>query len=195
LKKIICLLLFFSLIFFCNSSFAGKSIEIIKKEDYTQVTFPSGTLFEALFTYEISTEVNKVGDEVELIIPSDMTCGDLTLLEKNTRLIGKIIKLQRAIQGQNGYVQILLDAIVFPDGRTDKILAHIWTKENNGIIGGDFTERTKFKQMPHYIQGIGVVAQAIPTGPRVMGTETYILSGAQFRVVLDDDLKVILPKE
>jgi hypothetical protein len=195
LKKIIYFLICFVFVIFCNVSFAGKGIEIIEKDNYNQATFPAGSLFEALITYEISTEINNVGDEVELIISSDMTCGDLTLIEKDTKFVGEIIKLQRAIQGQNGYIQILLDKIVFPDGKSGKILAHIWTKDNNGIIGGDFTQRSKFKQMPHYIQGIGAVAQAIPTGPRLMGTETYILSGAQFRIVLDEDLSLILPKD
>ena len=195
MKKALYFLVFLVLTLSFTPVLSAKNIEIKENPNNYQVTIPAGSLFEALFMYQISSEYNNVGDGVELIMPSALKYGDLTLIEKDTKFVGKIIKLQRAIIGQNGYVQILFDEIVFPDGKSGKILAHVWTKENTGIIGGDLTQHTKYKKMPHYIQGIGGVAQLIPVGPRVMGTETYILSGAQFRLVLDEDLSLVLPKE
>jgi len=159
------------------------------------VSFPVGTMFKGILQYNASTKSNNVGDIIELILPADILVGDAICIPKNSKLIGDIIRLGRAQQGKNGFIEVVFNRLQFPDDQEISILAHVWTKDGTGILGGELTERIGYKKVSHSIWGIGSVAQLIPDGPRQMGKETEILTGSEWILVLDKELKLNIIKD
>jgi len=159
------------------------------------VNFPAGTMFKGILPHNLSTAYNNVNDKVELIIPVDIQIGDVICIPKDSKLIGSIIRLGRAQQGKNGFFEIVFNSLKLPDNQELNILAHVWTKDGTGVFGGEFTDRVGYKKVPHSILGIGSVVQLIPDGPRKMGKDTEILTGSEWILVLDKELKINIIKD
>ncbi len=153
-------------------------------------TLPRGTMIKAVLQQTISTKENKIGDPVFFVTSSDLTIGKATCIPKGSVLSGKIISLGHAQPGRDGYFQISIDKIIFPDGWRTDINATIWTDNGTGIVGGGITRRQEFKKMPHYIENIGPIVQLVRTGPRVMGQERAMLAGKDTIILLERDLQV-----
>ncbi|MCK7467683.1 MAG: hypothetical protein MZU91_05875 [Desulfosudis oleivorans] len=68
-------------------------------------------------------------------------------------------------------------------------------KNGTGIIGGEITERSMFKNQVHSIEGIGDIAQLIPVGPRAMGMETEVYAGSEWIVALQRKLVINITKD
>lgn len=157
--------------------------------EYT-ATFPRGTLIRATIQETISTKENKVGDPVSFVVISDMTIGKVTCIPKDSFIYGQVIRLEQAKQGRDGFFQILVDKIVFPDGWHTQLAGKIWTKDGSGVIGGGITQKQDFKKIPHNIEHIGPVVQLVRTGERKMGQQRSVLGGTELIIVLDSDLQV-----
>ena len=138
---------------------------------------------------------NLAGDEVNLILPTDLYLQNTVCIPKNTIFTGKIVKLQKAKIGNNGGFQVIFHTLTLPEGQKVNVMGHIWSKEGNGLIGGESTQRTSIKNVPHYIQGISPFLQKIPDGPRAMGKETEITAGTEWIIVLDRDIELMIEKE
>ena len=185
-----------SIILLLNFGVKTNSATLDESENAYSITLPAGTMLKIMLQQRISSEINNVGDNVEFIIQNDYNFQGVDFIPKNTKIIGKIIKLERAKFGQNGFFQILLYKLIQPDYNEEyNILAHIWTKNMDGLIGGELTRRAGFKKVPHLIQGLGGIVQTVPDGPRLMGKEKELLPGAEVITVLDRGLKIVIPKD
>lgn len=184
--------IFASLIIFFSITTTGFcQIFSFEKNPYeNSVVLPAGTLFRGILKTELSSEKNVVGDPVYVVLPFNIKMGKYTCIPKQTLLVGEVIQVQKAQKGRNGLLQIKFDGIRFPDGTGSQLSAHIWNRDNKGIIGGEVTNRTSYKKMPHYIEDVGTIAQVIETGERAMGKEKRIPSGIECIIVLDNDLEV-----
>ena len=196
-KSFIIYILFLAIVVFiypCNLSFAQYSNLIENKNSYT-AKFPSGTFLKGILQENLSTGTNHVGDTVTLIIPFDISLGNVLCIPKDSILIGKIVRLQRPQIGMNGLFQIVFHTLALSNDKNISILGHIWTKNNDGIIGGELTNRTSYKYVPHYIEGLQTILKKIPDGPRTMGKDTNITASTEWIIVLDKELVLLIEKE
>ena len=174
---------------------AFSATKVTENQDTYTVSFPAGTLFKGILENSISTEICNTGDLFIITIPADIQIGDVNCIPKNSKLVGRIVRLGRAQAGRNGFMEVIIETLKFPDDQEVGMLAHIWTKDGTGNIGGEFTERSKYRKMKQSIEGIGDVAQLIPYGPRVMGKDTEALVGSEWIAVLDRELRLIIEKD
>ncbi len=158
--------------------------------DINIATFPRGTMIKAEIQETVSTKENQVGDPVRFIVVSDMTIGKATCIPKESFIYGKVVRLEHARQGRDGFFQILADKIVFPDGWHTPMVGKIWTKDGTGVIGGEITQMAEYRKIPHHIERIGPVVQLVKTGEREMGQERAITAGTEVIIVLDRVLQV-----
>ena len=185
-----------ALLLLINGEIKTYSASMDESEDSYSITLPAGSMLKIMLQQRISSEINNVGDIIEFIIQNDYNFQGVNFIPKNTKIIGKIIKLERAKSGQNGLFEILLYKMTEPNYNEEySILGHIWTKSQDGIIGGEVTQRAGFKKTPHYVKGIGGIVQLIPDGPRLMGKEKELLPGVEVITVLDRSLKIVVPKD
>jgi hypothetical protein len=161
------------------------------KSDSSTAIFPKGTLIKTKLLDTLSTKENKVGDSFSLITVSDLLVGKAICIPEGSLLTGRIIRLERAKEGQDGYFQAVIDKITFPDGWKTNMFATFWTSDGTGIIGGGATSGTDYRKVPHFIQGIGGVVQLVKTGPLAMGQERALPAGSEVIVVLEKELKVL----
>lgn len=189
IKILLLLFLVFSAVFSANLKiFANEYSE--NSDNIVSVKFPAGTMFKAILQDNISTSENNAGDEVSLIVPSDLMLGDTLCIPENSKFIGRIRRIEKAQQGRNGLIEVIFETLKFAEGQEISILAHVWTKDKTGILGGELTDHSRYKRVPVSIEGIGNIAQMVPDGPRIMGKETEILVGSEWIIVLDKDLNV-----
>ncbi len=194
LKKIICLLLILYInCLICNQSQARKVLVWENNEHY-KVSFPPGTFFKSVTQYKISTKFNNVGDKVRWIIPDNQMAEDITFIPAGSIVEGIIYQLKKPQIGRNGFLQIMVDKIYFPDGRKSYITGHLWTRKGDSIIGGEITKRQGFRRTVHHIKDFGSVGQIIPHGQRAMGKHTQINPGTEWFIVLDEKLDLIIDK-
>lgn len=195
LTKVICLIIL-CLHFVLNMQAANaQSVSVSESETQNTVTFYTGTLFKAVVQQRISTGANNVGDRVEFITPSDIYVGEVTCIPKDSKFIGKIVKLEKPKIGSNGYFQILFHTLRLPDGDDIGIMARVWTKKGDGTIGGEQTLRSTFRPVVQRVQGIGDYIKVVPAGPREMGKDSELLPGYEVLIVLDKKLTFSMLKD
>jgi hypothetical protein len=184
--------IFIALILFFSLNMAGYcqmfSFERHPTDD--TVTLPAGTLFRGVLENNLSSERNKIGDRVLLLIPFDVKFGKFTIIPKKSYLVGQFIQVQKAQRGRNGLFQVKFEEIRFPDGKGARISAYIWNGNDKGVVGGEITKRMEVKKVPHYYENYMPFAQLIETGERVKGREVKIEAGTECVIVLDNDFEV-----
>lgn len=172
-----------------------NAAEIEDFGDYTAITFPAGTYFAVMLTNSIDSGVSKVDDLVEAVFPSDMYIGEMTVIPKGSKLIGKILSIESAHQGRNALIRLSFFSIIPANGTgAVPISAILKDKNSDGSIGGQLTEKTKYRVVVHYVEGIGGYGQGIRTGPRSMGQEIYISPGERWTIQLQEPARFIIPK-
>ncbi|MDD3013860.1 MAG: hypothetical protein PHC34_09180 [Candidatus Gastranaerophilales bacterium] len=176
------------------SSFA-QNVSLKELDNQNVVTFYEGTLFKAILQQKISTGINNICDKVELITPADINLGETVCMPKDSKFIGKIVKLGKPEIGTNGYFQILFDTLRLPDGQNISIMARVWTKKNDYTIGGEATARSGFRPIVHNVQGMGSYIQQLPAGSREMGKDSELLPGSEVLIVLDKQLSFSVFKD
>ena len=163
--------------------------------DYYAVTFPEGTYFSVILQEPIDTSINKQDDLIEAIIPADYYLDQLLIIPKGSRVIGRIVYLERAHMGRNTLVNIRFVAMISSNNAWEtRIDASIVDKNSDGSIGGQLTNRTKVKVIVHNIERIGPIGQGVPTGPREMGKEIYIPPGERWVIKLNEPARFVIPK-
>ncbi|HSA07003.1 MAG TPA: hypothetical protein P5556_07465 [Candidatus Gastranaerophilales bacterium] len=158
--------------------------------DDTIATFPKGTMLKAILQETVSTKDNQIGDRVSFVTVSDLTIGKATCIPKDSILLGQVIRLEKAKEGRDGYFQLSVNEIIFPDGWRTTLSATLWTADGMGIIGGAVTQMQEYKKIAHYIEDIGPVVQLVKTGARAMGQERAMLAGNNVIIVLEQQLQV-----
>lgn len=160
-----------------------------------RVTLEQGFFSKGILQYQISTAISNPGDTVEFISPLDLQLNEVDIFPKNTKFFGSVVSVQKPIQGKNGLIFIVIDRIVFPDGTEVPVVAHLDTKNHNGIIGGELTQRVGFRKVPHYVERLNDYSQFVPTGPRQMGVDTILKPGEEWVIVLDKKIIYDLAKD
>jgi len=185
----------FLLIILCLFLFTGSRVysQVFSFEanpNASTATFPRGTMFRAELQNIVSSRDNRVGDPVFFEITSDVLIGKAVCIPEGSYMTGKIVQLEHARQGRDGYFQILVDKLIFPDGWQTAMSGKIWTKDGTGIVGGGITKRQNFRKMPHHIEDIGPIVQLVRTGEREIGKERTLPEGKKVIIVLNHELKV-----
>lgn len=182
---------FVLLVLMFNSPVFAQVFSFERYPSSNTATFPAGTLFKGILQNQLSSAKSKIGDKVYLMLPFDVKIGEMTCIPAKSMLIGQVIQVQKAREGNNGFIQVKFEYIKFPDGWGTPLEARVWDRNGQGIIGGELTHRIAYKKIPHNIENIGRVAQLVETGKRAMGKEKIIPVGSEFVIVLDSDLEVV----
>ncbi|MCK7467682.1 MAG: hypothetical protein MZU91_05870 [Desulfosudis oleivorans] len=90
-----------------NSDFQGEV-------DFYTCDFPAGSQFRVILLQNISSELNNVGDLVEMIVPGDLQMGDNICVPRNAKFIGKIIRIEKPRIGKNASIELMFTSFVFP---------------------------------------------------------------------------------
>lgn len=180
----------FVIFFSVNLQGFAQIFNFEKNPNLSTVTFPAGTLFRGRIQNELNSGKVVIGDMVYFVIPFNVKMGKVTCIPKDALVTGRVVQVQKAKPGRNGLLQIKFDEIQFPDGWKTEFSAHIWTRDNQGIIGGELTKKTSLRKVPHYIEGIGTVASTVQVGQRAPGKEKKLPAGTECVIVLDKDLHV-----
>lgn len=188
---------FFILISLVLTNCAGfaQSVDFKEMKDYYNVTFYSGTLFRAMLQQKVSSEFNNVGDKVELINPTNVYLGEYVCIPENSKFTGKIVKVEKPKVGSNGSFQVIFDTLILPDGQNITIMASIWTKKGDGVMGGEMTPRTVYRPTVYNVDGLGSYIHKLPSGPRALGKNTELLPGSEVLIVLDQKMSFNILKE
>lgn len=196
LNKINILIIFVLAVMFMPINSVYAEYPTLKEvKDYYISTFPSGTYLRGILREGISTGVNQAGDQVTLILSSNMFLQDVLCIPKDTLIVGKIVRLQRAKMGTNGLMQIVFNELILPTGQKIPMLGHVWSKNDEGMLGGDASDRTSFRSIPSDIEGIPIFVRTVPYGPRSMGKETEFPSSTEWIIVLDREITITVEKE
>jgi len=155
-----------------------------------KATFSAGTFLKGFLQNQLSSSENKVGDSVYVIIPYGVKIGKITCIPKNTLITGHITQVGKPVTGYNGYIQVKFDYITFPDGWGTTFSGHVWNLGGKGILGGEATNKTLYRKIPHYMENVGTVVQLVAVGQGAMGKETTVEKNTEFIIVLDSDLNV-----
>lgn len=156
-------------------------------------TIAKNTFLKGILMHEVSSEINSIGDRIKAYNLFDIMLEEAVAIPKNSIFIGHITEIEKAQQGRDGLMRISIDEINYPDGTKKAIEAHIYSKKENGIIGGDFTPRSDYRKVVHKSWGLRTgVIQAIPDGPRLFGKETKLKAGTDITIQLDKDIKMYI---
>ncbi len=194
LKNLISLILIFCINYYTCSEAYAKKVLVWENNRHYKASFPAGMFFKGTLQYKISTKFNNVGDTVKWILPNSHLAEDITFIPAGSIIEGKIYQLKKPQIGRNGFLQIMVDKIYFPDGRKFYMTGHIWTRSDDGIIGGESTKREGFRRTVHYIKDFGAVGQVVPHGQRAMGKHTEMNPGTEWFIVLDEKFDLIIDK-
>ncbi|MEI7474464.1 MAG: hypothetical protein WCK67_06755 [bacterium] len=188
--KLIFLLIIFTIINFYNPAIADNYPTMERDKELITVSFPAGTLFRGILQNSISTAENKLGDPVELIMPMDIQFKDYVCFPKYTRIIGKVVRIERPAYGRNSLIQFVFEKLILPEGDLINITGRFSNKSNDGIIGGEMTDRIGQRLVPIYAEGIGNCKRVVKYGPRKMGAETEMQAGSEWTIILDKPVKI-----
>lgn len=178
-----------------NNCCYAQSVDFKETEDYYNISFYTGTLFKAILQQKVSSEFNSVGDKVELINPANIYMGEYVCLPENSKFIGKIVKVEKPKVGSNGSFQVIFDTLKLPDGQNIIIMASIWTKKGDGVVGGEMTPRTLYRPTVYNVGGLGSYIHKLPAGPRAIGKNSELLPGSEVLIVLDQKINFNILKD
>lgn len=135
-------------------------------------TVPANTKFTGtLSTGVLSSELNKVGDEIRLNVDQPLMSSDnLAIIPAGSQIIGKISEVQPAGRtGKPGTLDINFNEIVTPDGQRYTIQGSVATED--GMLHGDTTKGRILKSAGTAALGAGLGA--------ALGTAMGPLSGGK----------------
>jgi hypothetical protein len=136
---VIGIFLIFSLSLPCHSQvFSFES-----NPDIGTAVLPAGTLFRVVAVQDIFSNRNKIGDIAQFVVLSDFLVGRDVCIPSDTLLTGRVVQIDQEKLGRDGFVQISVDTMIFPDGWSTPIKAKIFTGDGTGVIGGGPSRRKK----------------------------------------------------
>lgn len=102
-----------------------------------------GTAFHVLIQTPISTEVSQAEDPVEAIATQKLYLYEELIIPKNTRFMGKIIRLEAPFEGKDAVLSVIFNEIILENGEKLPIVAHVRTDRADHTWGGQLTQGTK----------------------------------------------------
>ena len=161
---------------------------------FVQYSLPPGSAFQILLETPLSTAINQLKDPVEGVMDHNLYLNEELILTKNTRFTGYISKLVPPIQGRNGILQVIFNAITTEDGEKLPIVAHVRTERTDHQWGGELTPGTKPMLSTQRVYGLGEYNRIVFGGPRAMGKAIEILPGEHWILILEQPLVLLKPK-
>lgn len=160
---------------------------------YVPIVLKKGAFLKAVNQRQISTAIADEGDEVTLIAPTDIWCGETKIIPRNSIFSGVIEELHEPVQGTNASMKIKINKVTLPNNTELPIAAYVI---NNGssTLGGELTQPLEYTRIPHYIYYPRVykgVLQIVPGNKRFFGQHLVIKPGAEFVLMLDEDFNAI----
>lgn len=130
---------------------------------------PAQTKFTGSPSTPISSEINRVGDQVEINLDQPLTSSDgQQVIPVGSKLVGKVVMLEPAGRaGKPATLDINFNEIITPDGRRFQVSAEIDTED--GMLHGDTTKGRVLKAAGKTALGAGLGA--------ALGTAMGPLSG------------------
>lgn len=179
--------------FFYNQKASAAEVE--EFAEYSTVTFQAGSYFRVILQQPLDSSITKEDDIFTAVMPANVYINELLVIPEGSKAIGRVTFLERAHQGRDAMINVRFIAIVPANGTGEiPIQARVIDKNSDGSIGGNLTERTKYKRIVHYVERIGAYSQAIRTGPRAMGQEIYIPPGERWVIQLEEPARFVIPK-
>ena len=161
---------------------------------YAPVVIQKGAFLKAVNQRQITTAVADEGDEVTLIAPTDIWCGEAKIVPKNSIYQGIIEELHEPVQGTNASMKIKINKIIFPDKTEVPINAYV-TNNSSNVLGGELTAPMEYTRIPHYIYYPRVykgVLQYVPGNKRYFGHHLVVKPGAELIIQLEEDFNAIV---
>jgi hypothetical protein len=135
----------------------------------TATKIPQGSVLTAILDDDLSSAKNKPGDTFTLTLNDGYTQNNIEMLPPNTRIIGTVTNVTsaRALNyGNPGRMEISLQSLVFPDGRTMPISAFIQINPN------------AFQKKPPKVRNLGT--SIADYGEALTGFATSFVTGPGF---------------
>jgi hypothetical protein len=158
---------------------AGQSMAAAETTEKSQpealkariTTVPSNTRFTGTLGAVVSSELNKMGDEIILTVDQPLKSLDnLVIIPVNSKIVGKIVALQPAARtGKSAQLDIDFTEIVTPSGQHYAIQGSIATED--GMLHGDSAKGRILKAAGTTAVGAGLGA--------ALGTAMGPLSGGK----------------
>ncbi|MBY0450741.1 MAG: hypothetical protein K2X01_08980 [Cyanobacteria bacterium] len=164
------------------------------REGFTVFKLQPGTALYAVLQTPINTTYNQVNDPVEAIIAQDIFLDTEVILNKNTKLLGHISRLEPPVEGRNAIVCVQFSQINLNNGDELPIKAHIQSERPDQCWGGELTPGTKPRKITHRVTYIGEYNKIVWVGPRQMGRHMLFQPGERWTVILDSPLSVFQVK-
>ncbi len=164
------------------------------REGFTVFKLQPGTALYAVLQTPINTTYNQVNDPVEAIIAQDIFLDTDVILNKNTKLLGHISRLEPPVEGRNAIVCVQFSQINLNNGDELPIKAHIQSERPDQCWGGELTPGTKPRKITHRVTYIGEYNKIVWVGPRQMGRHMLFQPGERWTVILDSPLSVFQVK-
>jgi hypothetical protein len=159
---------------------------------FARYTLETGTAIEILLQTSISTAYNHVGDPVEGIVTHNIYFEEEKLVPHSTRVFGLITKLEPAIEGRDGIMEVHFTTIKL-DAVEEKLpmTAHVRTERPDHTWGGTVTKGTKPYISTQRVSGIGDYNRIVMGGPRAMGKAIEMQGGDFWTLILDSPLIIV----
>lgn len=135
-------------------------------------TIPANTKFTGTLSQgTLSSELNKVGDEIRLNVDQPLVSSDnRVIIPSGSQIVGKVTQVQSAGRtGKPGALDINFNEIVTPDGQRYQIQGSVATED--GMLHGDTTKGRILKSVGTTAVGAGLGA--------ALGTAMGPLSGGK----------------
>ena len=163
-------------------------------EFFNIYTLPAGTPFHVLLQTPIHTGSSQLYDPIEASVAQDLYLGEALMISQNSRVRGRIVRLEQPIQGQNAILKVDFTDLILPNGETLPIKAYIKTDRPDHSWGGQLTPGTKPRRVTHRVWGIGDYNKTVMGGPRAMGVHLEALPGERYTIILEEPVKIVNPK-
>ena len=99
---------------------------------------PSGTIFPATATMELSSESLELGQSVCIALSQDFYYNNTLIAPIGSSVNGTVIQVKKALQqGVNGSLQVKFTNIITPYGQMIPLSGKIQTDDGSGIIKGE----------------------------------------------------------
>ncbi|MGD9580729.1 MAG: hypothetical protein AB7V50_05110 [Vampirovibrionia bacterium] len=115
---------------------------------------PAGRTVEVKLETGLSTEVNRVGDNVVTRLNRNFYDNGMLILPAGTTINGQITELtQSGRTGKNGTMRVNFTNAILPDGKRVPLTARIETEDGSGIIKGGSTKGRVGKMLLRGVEG------------------------------------------
>jgi len=178
----------FGLIIASVSAFAFDN-DLSELRGYAPLVLPKGSFVKIVNQRMISTAIADEGDEVTFIVPTDVWCGEVKIIPKESIFTGYVEELNEPVQGTNGALKLKITKLILPDKTEIPVDAYV-TNKGEITLGGELTAPLEYTRMPHYIYYPRVykgVLQYVPGPKRFFGNHLVIKPGAELVLMFNED--------